>query len=208
MIILFVLAFGAGLIMLFTGFSRYDIKYLLSDLTIVEKAITDAGFDAAALMKQDGIEKNFNAKGNTPLYLVLRGDYNLDNKIDMQDAVSTLNYSVATGQTGYTSKEAFDRKMITAKDAVYNNLKYAHYAVDTLDGAGTITANDAKAILDYFVATKMTKISGADDWTYAGYIMKGKKITPLEQLHSDPYALDKKAVYGEDDPAHPLTTEN
>jgi hypothetical protein len=180
----------------FHGFDKYSIQYACTDVAAIQKAITDAGYDADALSKQENLTDGFLADGYTPLYLVLRGDWNLDNAVSQIDAKMAQDYVVATSLSVRTAKEAFDDGDLILPNGMYEYLRFSHYAVDVQDGIGVITLTDAKMIQNYAIATYAAYINEEGNWIGKGNPQLEKnlpdeKVVPLEKLHSEPLTYDE-----------------
>ena len=180
------------------GFAPVPVAYILKDAAAVQKIVTEKGFDAA-LIEQEKLVEGKQA-GTFTVYLVLRGDTDLNGEVSVEDAQFALDYYTKT-QVSHNSA----KKILTNPDSVYlknrgdlreNYFPYSHYAMDVNDGNGIITVEDAQRILQYYTSNSVAH--NAVDWDHAKVV--GKKVTVKEELHAEPlefdtYAADYKGFY-------------
>ncbi len=173
----------------FDGFKAdgYKVSYKLKDAAGLTQVITAAGFDAAlASTFTEG--QSF---GEQTVYLVLRGDVDLDNDIDISDAQSTLIYYNDTqviGTTGYasiTENGAFLGSGAYADDPETYG-KYGYYASNVSNGGdkGKVNLEDATGILAYYNIEQV--LQETPTWLEA----VGTEVTPADADHTDPFAGD------------------
>jgi hypothetical protein len=121
--------------------------------------------------------------GTKKIYIGVKGDIDLDNKVTMKDAKMTLDYHVAEHNTRlYFQLNAdpdLDRcpdrhrepgKEIPVDEKPEQGLP--HYLANVCykkDNEPYLDARDAKAILDYYVAREMTKLKDYDWKDSVGY---------------------------------------
>lgn len=164
----------------FVGFGKYDVEYQLTDLTVVQKAITDNGAnieDLGASAPTMGMK----ISGAPAVWLVLRGDMDLNNKVDILDAQAAMVYygdqnaSLSPANTLEVSSNLSDEIAL---------LVYEHYAADVYDGNGQIRVQDVQSIMSYYgentVAQRVT--------TWDEII--GTDVTVQSELHFDPLKND------------------
>ncbi len=180
------------------GFAPVPVAYILKDAAAVQKIVTEKGYDAA-LIEQEKLVEGKQA-GTFTVYLVLRGDTDLNGEVSVEDAQFALDYYVRTQVSHNQAK-----KILTNPDSVYlknrgdlreNYFPYSHYAMDVNDGNGIITVEDAQKILNYY--TSNTVAHNDVDWDHAKVV--GQKVTVKEELHAEPlefdtYAADYKGFY-------------
>ena len=167
-----------------TGCKASAINFILTDEAAVQKAVTDAGYDAA-LLAEGGIVEG-KAAGRVIVTLVLRGDADLDGTVSLDDAIATLQYYSHTLLAHRSAKESLESGSLN-KGMDETMFPYVHYAADAFDGDGTITLDDAMSILQYY--TELTLKRHADT-TWTADINNGKQVTPKDELHADPFAFD------------------
>ena len=138
----------------FRGFGNYNIEIALSDVAAIESALSAEIDDAAVIEK---LKKTYkveegrlaDTKGQIPVILVLRGDFDLDNSITAFDANAALVYTSLLG-AGYTHEEIeSEEEPRFALAAGISFVKYSHYAAD-VNGDGMLFMTDAQDILNYF----------------------------------------------------------
>ena len=132
--------------------------------------------------------------GKFSVYLVLRGDTNLDGRVGVQDAQLALVYYT---ETKVSQKDASE--LLNDANCIYLNdqgeqqipiFPYSHYAMD-VDGNGEITVEDAQNILKYYTEIN---VSGNDDVTWDHAKIIGEKKIPREDLHAEPLGRDSYAA--------------
>lgn len=175
------------------GCSASSVYFVLKDAAAVQKAITDAGYDQA-LIEQEGIKDGLRA-GKFTVYLVLRGDTDLNGEVSVEDVQLALVYYT---ETAVAKKKA----SVLLKDDkyLYNNtlgemqeayFPYSHYAMDVADGNGEISVEDVQDILRYY--TEITVAKHYDkNWDDEKIV--GKKVVPMEELHKEPLTYDTWAA--------------
>ena len=175
----------------FIGFANYNIQIALSDVAAIESALAAEIDDAdviAKLVKTYKIEEGrlADTKGQIPVILVLRGDFDLDNTVTAYDSscVLRLNNLLMAGVT-------IDQITADEENAkqygldVINAIKYSHYAGD-VNGDGILFPIDSSYILRYF----NFDVAGITDIDWASSYVIGKEITVIERLHSEPLAFE------------------
>ncbi|MBR6717699.1 MAG: hypothetical protein IKI77_05065 [Oscillospiraceae bacterium] len=174
-----------------TGLTVASVYFKLTDEAAVQKAITDAGY--SDLIEEQGIKNGLEA-GKFSVYLVLRGDTNLDGKVGVQDSQLALVYYT---ETKVAQKDASE--LLNDPDCIYLEDKgadqvaffpYSHYAMD-VDGNGEITVEDSQNILKYYTEIN---VSGNDDVTWDHAKIFGEKKIPREDLHAEPLGRDTYAA--------------
>lgn len=174
-----------------TGLSVESVYFKLTDEAAVQKAITDAGYPE--LIEQQGIKNGMEA-GKFSVYLVLRGDVNLDGKVGVQDSQLALVYYTETKLSGNSAKKILeDPNCIYLEDQGEQAIPvfpYSHYAMD-VDGDGEITVRDAQNILIYYTEIN---VAGNDDVTWDHAKIFGEKKIPREDLHAEPLGRDINAT--------------
>ena len=176
----------------FRGFGNYNIQIALSDVAAIESALSAEIDDAAVIEK---LKKTYkveegrlaDTKGQIPVILVLRGDFDLDNSVTAFDANATLVYTSLLG-AGYTHEEiASEEEPRFALAAGISFVKYSHYAAD-VNGDGMLYMTDAQDILNYF---NLKYNQGYDETDWSDSDLVGSEVTVLERLHAEPYAYEK-----------------
>lgn len=175
------------------GCAASSVYFILKDAAAVQKAVKDAGYDDA-LIEQEGIKEGLRA-GKFTVYLVLRGDTDLNGEVSVEDVQLALVY--------YTETAVAKRKAsVLLKDDkyLYNNtlgelqeayFPYSHYAMDVHDGNGEISVEDVQNILQYY--TEITVAKHYDkNWDDAKIV--GQKVVPMEELHKEPLTYDTWAA--------------
>jgi hypothetical protein len=175
------------------GCSASSVYFVLKDAAAVQKAITDAGYDQA-LIEQEGIKDGLRA-GKFTVYLVLRGDTDLNGEVSVEDVQLALVYYT---ETAVAKKKA----SVLLKDDkyLYNNtlgemqeayFPYSHYAMDVADGNGEISVEDVQDILRYYTEITVAKFY---DKNWDDEKIVGKKVVPMEELHKEPLTYDTWAA--------------
>lgn len=171
------------------GCAASSVYFVLKDAAAVQKAITDAGYDQA-LIEQEGIKDGLRA-GKFTVYLVLRGDTDLNGEVSVEDVQLALVYYT---ETAVAKKKA----SVLLKDDkyLYNNtlgemqeayFPYSHYAMDVADGNGEISVEDVQDILRYY--TEITVAKHYDkNWDDEKIV--GQKVVPMDELHKEPLTYD------------------
>lgn len=174
-----------------TGLTVASVYFTLTDEAAVQKAITDAGY--SELIEQQGIKNGLEA-GKFYVYLVLRGDSNLDGVVGVEDAQLALVYYTETVVAEKTAKTVLDDDSIIyledLGDQALSHFPYSHYAMDVYDGNGEITVEDSQTILRYY--TENTVAGNKMGWDHE--IITGRKVVPRDELHAEPLARDAKAA--------------
>ena len=182
----------------FTGFGTYGLQIVLKDAAAVEAMLRNEVVDAEGNPDEAGLAKLVNAydvtdgrmadtKGQIPVVLVLRGDFDLDNKVDYYDASMVLTMFTMLGSSKMTMDQIVTdgTLLLNFGDDVSSVIKYAHYAGD-VDGDGILFASDASDILSYATTRYSAHIEDATIADFAG------DVTPLEKLHSEPMAYERQ----------------
>jgi hypothetical protein len=175
------------------GCSASSAYFVLKDAAAVQKAIKDAGYDDA-LIEQEGIKEGLRA-GKFTVYLVLRGDTDLNGEVSVEDVQLALVYYT---ETAVAKKKA----SVLLKDDkyLYNNtlgemqeayFPYSHYAMDVADGNGEISVEDVQDILRYYTEITVAKFY---DKNWDDEKIVGKKVVPMEELHKEPLTYDTWAA--------------
>ena len=176
----------------FRGFGNYNIQIALSDVAAIESALSAEIEDAAVIEK---LKKTYkveegrlaDTKGQIPVILVLRGDFDLDNSVTAFDANAALVYTSLLG-AGYTHDEiASEEEPRFALAAGISFVKYSHYAAD-VNGDGMLFPSDAMDILNYF---NFKYNQGYDETEWSDSDIVGSEVTVLERLHAEPYAYEQ-----------------
>ena len=183
----------------FEGFGLYGIQTILLDETGIASALTELGYDAAAVLAQEkatGSLKNKDTTGKyylgtqTPIYLVLRGDMDLNNSVDMKDVVLIQKWFNFIVQ----NEETMDAVM--ADNAFKNNysteqyIRFGHYAADVHTGNGLVDAKDATCIQKWYNWNVLNEEE--TPWDDANVV--GAKVTPLSALHGAPLEYETIAT--------------
>ncbi len=175
------------------GCAASSVYFILKDAAAVQKAVKDAGYDDA-LIEQEGIKEGLRA-GKYTVYLVLRGDSNLNGEVSVDDVQLALAYYT---ETAVAKKKA----SVLLKDdkCIYINslgdmqeayFPYSHYAMDTHDGNGEIALEDVINILQYYTEVTVAK-HYEKNWDDAKIV--GQKVVPMEELHKEPLTYDTWAA--------------
>lgn len=185
-----------------TGLSATPIFFTLKDAAAVQKAVTEAGYDQA-LIDQEELKEGKQA-GRFTVFLVLRGDADLNGEVDVIDAQFALIYYTETIVTNNSAKKVlaedptFLKNKNDKKEAYF---PFSHYAMDVVGSSdlkgddvnfndGIITVEDAQQILNYYTVFVVTEKTG--DWGHEEVI--GRKITVKDELHASPCELDPYAT--------------
>ena len=172
------------------GIAATPVAYKLTDAETVQKAILDAGYDQETI-EANGIKEGMEVS-DLIVYLVNRGDTNLNGTVGAEDAQYALVYYTATLVAQETAGE-----LLADPDATYlkdkgelaeKYLPFSHYAADAANGDGKITAEDAQAILSYFTCWVVSHIEG--EWSWDNEHIPVQSHTPLEELHAKPLSKD------------------
>ncbi|MBR5372028.1 MAG: hypothetical protein IK130_07420 [Oscillospiraceae bacterium] len=111
--------------------------------------------------------------GTKKIYIGVKGDINLDNKVDSTDAKLALDYHVAVHLSHFSDYQLnadpiLDRK--PSKDSNEQGLAfYLGNVIYKEDKEPYLDSRDAKAILDYYVARQLTHLSNYTWVDAAGY---------------------------------------
>ena len=185
-----------------TGLSATPIFFTLKDAAAVQKAVTDAGYDQA-LIDQEELKEGKQA-GRFTVFLVLRGDADLNGEVDVIDAQYALIYYTETIVTKYSAKKVLAEEPTYLKnknDKKEAYFPFSHYAMDVVGSSdlkgddsnfndGIITVEDAQQILNYYTVFVVAEKTG--DWSHEEVI--GRKITVKDVLHASPCELDPYAT--------------
>ncbi|MBR6107625.1 MAG: hypothetical protein IKQ39_06415 [Oscillospiraceae bacterium] len=166
------------------GVLKTPVDLILKDEDGLKAVIASKNYDADAIMADQGF-----AQGKAVSYfyvvLVLRGDFDLDGKVNARDAQMALSYYV-DALALKTPKNSIDSgRLLPSYDNPFAVLPYAHYAGD-ITGDGEIQARDAQWILQYYVRT--LSLHGWD-WDQ----VTSNHFVPAEILHVDPLKYDEVA---------------
>ena len=174
------------------GCSASSAYFILSDAEAVKTAIKNAGYDDA-LIEQEGIKEGMRA-GKYTVYLVLRGDSDLNGTVDVADAQLALVYYTETvvskRKASEVLKDSRNPYLKSQGDYAGAYLPLSHYAMDTADGNGEITIDDAMQILRYYTEITVA-LHHNKTWDDASIV--GQKVVPMEELHKEPLTYDTKA---------------
>ena len=174
------------------GFAPVPVAFILKDAATVQNEVTKAGFDQALIDQEKLVEGK--QAGTFTVYLVLRGDTDLNGEVSVEDAQYALKYYVATSVAHKSAKTVLEDP-----DGVYlknrgaqkeNYFPYSHYAMDVADGNGIITVEDAQHILNYYTSNSVAH--NPADWDSAKVV--GKAVTVKEELHAEPLEFDTYAA--------------
>ncbi len=173
------------------GLAARPVYFILKDESLVQKEILKAGY-TQALIEQEGIKEGLKA-GKLIVYLVLRGDSDLNGQVSAEDAQYCLEYYTETLVTLNTAKEVLankDRVYLANKgDKAETYFAFSHYAMDVMDGDGIISVDDAQMILNYYAVIVVTQKEGT--WNHAEVV--GHDVTPKDELHVNPFIYDDAA---------------
>ncbi|MBR6420698.1 MAG: hypothetical protein IKS42_10205 [Oscillospiraceae bacterium] len=164
----------------FVGFGKYDVEYQLTDLTVVQKAITDNGAnieDLGASAPTMGMK----ISGAPAVWLVLRGDMDLNNKVDILDAQAAMVYY---GDQNASLSPANTLEFLSNLSDEVALLVYEHYAADVYDGNGQIRVQDVQSIMSYYGENTVAQRVTAWD------TIIGTDVTVQSELHFDPLKND------------------
>lgn len=179
------------------GLSATKVFFTLKDVAAVTDALKSAGY-GEDLIAQEGIKEGYRA-GNLLVYLVLRGDTDLNGVIDVKDAQISLIYYAETILSLRTADEIF-------ADPYCGYLKpglvpmdqeryyaFSHYAMDVFDGNGIIGVEDAQWILVFYAEQTLAMI---DDTTWDKIMSEADyevPVIPRDDLHANSLKYDKAA---------------
>lgn len=181
------------------GLSGNKVFFALKDVEAVTGALKDAGY-GDDLIAQEGIKEGYRA-GNLLVYLVLRGDTDLNGVVDVVDAQLALDY--------------YSNTILGMQDAdyIFNDIEaaylkpggepldqeklypFSHYAMDVYDGGGVITVEDSQWILQYY----SERLAFHDDWDWDKVMtdLAGEYVNvpviPRDELHANPLMYDNHA---------------
>ena len=165
----------------FAGFGKYSFDIVLEDEAMIQKAITDNGVnveDLGSSVPANGAK----ISGAPHVWLVLRGDMDLNNKIDIKDAQAAITYSGDQNSDldpGVTISHASNLSDEVAM------LVYEHYAADVFDGNGEITVQDAQQIMMWY--GENITAERPTTWTE----LLGREVIVQNELHFDPLKNDQ-----------------
>ena len=172
------------------GIAATPVAYKLIDAETVQKAILDAGYDQETI-EANGIKEGMEVS-DLIVYLVNRGDTNLNGSIGAEDAQYTLVYYtatlVATKTAGELLADPEETYLKDKGDLAEKYLPFSHYAADAANGDGRITAEDAQAILCYFTHWIVAHQDG--EWSWVNDEIPVQGHTPLDELHAKPLSKD------------------
>ena len=172
------------------GIAATPVAYKLVDAEAVQKAILEAGYDQETI-EANGIKEGMEVS-DLIVYLVNRGDTDLNGSIGAADAQDTLVYYTATLVANKTAKKLLEDPeetyLKTKGDLAEKYLPFSHYAADAANGDGKITAEDAQAILSYYTYWVVANHSG--EWSWVNDEIPVQGHTPLDELHAKPLSKD------------------
>ncbi|MBQ5334870.1 MAG: hypothetical protein J6Z45_02875 [Oscillospiraceae bacterium] len=178
----------------FVGFANYNIQIALTDVGAIRSAleaeIEDAKKDEVIekLLKTYKVEEGrlADTKGQIPVILVLRGDFDLDNHVTAFDANAALLFSnlVTAENTLQEIMDQTDPRKFGLAD-LQSFIKYSHYAGD-VTGDGILHPFDTTLIQRYF---NLKDVAEIDDTDWDRDVVK-KTTTVIERLHSEPLAYE------------------
>ena len=183
----------------FEGFGLYGIQTILLDETGIASALTELGYNAAAVLAQEkatGSLKNTDTTGKyylgtqTPIYLVLRGDMDLNNSVDLKDATLIQKWFNFVVQ----NEETMD--VVMADNAFKNNfsteqlVRFGHYAADVHTGNGLVDPKDATCIQKWY----NWNVLNEEETSWDDAKIVGSKVTPLSALHGAPLEYETIAA--------------
>lgn len=184
------------------GLAVVPVNFVLKDVEAVQKAVLDAGYDQA-LIDQEELVAGKQA-GRFTVYLVLRGDTDLNGTVNVIDAQYALIYYTETIIAKKSAKTilndpncAYLRNKGEERETYF---PFSHYAMDVtcpkqnqngdvVLNDGNVTVEDAQMILNYYTAFTVTLKDG--NWNHSEVI--GKDITVRDELHAEPCKLDPYA---------------
>ncbi len=164
----------------FVGFGKYDVEYELTDLTAVQKAITDNGANVEDL-GASAPTMGMKISGAPAVWLVLRGDMDLNNKVDILDAQAAMVYY---GDQNASLSPANTLEFLSNLSDEVALLVYEHYAADVYDGNGQIRVQDVQSIMSYYGENTVAQRVTAWD------TIIGTDVTVQSDLHFDPLKND------------------
>ena len=166
----------------FMGFGHYEVAVQLKNLAAVRDAVVAAGY-AVDELGSDTLESHVKVLGAPQVILVLRGDMNLDNKVDVKDAQTALVF-YGDLRIGNTIDDIIKHSALSEDFTV---LPYEHYAADVFDGNGKITVQDAQSILRFYGDHRIGYDTAWVEYT-------GTEVVVQTTLHADPLANDEAAA--------------
>ena len=166
----------------FMGFGHYEVPVQLKNLAAVRDAVVAAGYTVDEL-GTDTLESHVKVLGAPQVILVLRGDMNLDNKVDVKDAQTALVF-YGDLRIGNTIDDIIKHSALSEDFTV---LPYEHYAADVFDGNGKITVQDAQSILRFYGDHRIGYDTAWVEYT-------GTEVVVQTTLHADPLANDEAAA--------------
>lgn len=171
------------------GCSASSAYFILSDAEAVKTAIKNAGYDDA-LIEQEGIKEGMRA-GKYTVYLVLRGDTDLNGTVDVVDVQLALVYytetSVAKRKASVVMKDTSNPYLQSQGDYAEAYFPFSHYAMDVANGNGEISTDDVIDILAYYTEITVAK-HYSKTWEDSSIV--GHKVVPMEELHKEPLLYD------------------
>ena len=185
------------------GIAAIPVKFVLKNTADLEKAVADAGFDNS-VFGDEKLTEGYSA-GQFIVYLVLRGDADLNGVVSVEDAQYALCYYVDTIIGKRTAKEVLTGDftyLINKGEMKEAYFPYSHYAADVTCEAqnrnaevvtndGLVTVEDAQMILNYYTEISVAMKDGLD-WNSPEII--GVDINVKDELHAQPCVLDVNAT--------------
>lgn len=175
------------------GVYGVPVYFTLQDVDALTQAIKDAGY-GDDLIAQEGIKEGYRA-GFITVFLVLRGDADLNGEVDVVDGLYVIQYYVATLVSEMPAQYTLqDPERIYLKnkpdDRAEMYFPFSHYAADVRDGNGLIEPEDGITILRYYV----TKVVAENPDTTWDDIVEAP-VVPQDDLHANPLGVDPWATY-------------
>ena len=185
------------------GIAAIPVKFVLKNTADLEKAVADAGFDNS-VFGDEKLTEGYSA-GQFIVYLVLRGDADLNGVVSVEDAQYALDYYTETMVSKRTAKEVLTGDftyLVNKGDKKEAYFPYSHYASDVTCEAqnknaevvtndGLVTVEDAQMILTYYTEIVVGMKDGLD-WNSPEII--GVDINVKDELHAQPCVLDENAT--------------
>ncbi len=182
------------------GFAATPINFVLKDAESVQKAVLDAGYGQDLIDQEKLIAGK--QVGSFNVYLVLRGDSDLNGIVDVVDAQYALVYYTETIMAQLSAKTILNDAdciyLLEKGDKRETYFPYSHYAMDVtfdsknLDATqnnGIVSVEDAQQILNYYTVFVVGEKTGT--WNHTEVITRD--ITVLEDLHAEPLKYDTAA---------------
>ena len=165
----------------FAGFGKYSFDIVLEDEAVLQKAITDNGVnieDLGSSVPSAGAK----ISGAPHVWLVLRGDMDLNNKVDINDAQAATVYS---GDQNAKLSPANTLEISSNLSDEIALLVYEHYAADVFNGNGEVTVQDAQQIMMWY--GENITAERPTTWTE----LLGREVIVQNELHFDPLKNDQ-----------------